>query len=48
MRFTPNVFPTIRLDAPEFQVSEDEILADLLYPAPPDAPARRNGGRERT
>jgi hypothetical protein len=40
MRFKPNPFHELRLDPAELQVSEDEILADLLYPAPHDAPAR--------
>jgi hypothetical protein len=47
MRFKPSVFPELRLDADQVQVSEEEILADLLYPARPDAPARTGGRPER-
>jgi hypothetical protein len=46
MRPKPSVFEAIRLDAADVQVSEQEILADLLYPAPPDAPARPVSGRD--
>jgi hypothetical protein len=45
MRPKPSVFEAIRLDAADVRVSEEEILADLLYPAPPDAPARSVSGR---
>lgn len=47
MRFNPTLFGGIKLDAEEFQVSEEEILADLLYPAHADAPARPSGRPER-
>src|SRR5215211_8012424 len=45
MRLKSSVFPEIRPDAEEFEVSEEEILADLAYPAP--APARSSGRPER-
>jgi hypothetical protein len=44
MRFTPKLLRGLRLEAAEVRVSEEEILADLMYPARPDAPARPPGG----
>jgi hypothetical protein len=45
MRPKSSVFEAIRLDAGDVRVSEEEILADLLYPASPDAAARSVSGR---
>ena len=36
MRFEAIVIPEIRLDDEAFRLTDEEILADLLFPAPLD------------